>query len=285
MCVHSRSQTCLPSPSFPPPAFLLCDSGVRPCRQSSGTPQNKRLELSGSQVHTGMSRGPGLRPSGRPVHARPGARSVSGPTPRPAGPRAGPASSRLTAGPRHIPLRQPSRHGPLRHSRIRPLRPRKASQRLPPQPGQDETARPAARLVLEERSMRRRTTGAAAGHVGVCMATPGPRRATGRRTQRRRAPAAAPVRTCPHQVFLLLPVLKGPTSPRPRPSRDPPAPQPASAAFRYSASLAVVFAHCVVTKVRQSVVTRFLSCFKVSLMERLSVDSCELSRPLPCAFP
>lgn len=182
MRVHSRSQTCLPSPFFPPPAFLLCDSGVRPCRRSSGTPQNKRLELSGSQVHTGMSRGPGLRPSGRPVHARPGARSVSGPTPRPAGLRAGPASSRLTAGPRHIPLRQPSRHGPLRHSRIWPLRPRKASQRLPPQRGQDETARPAARLVLEERSMRRRTTGAAAGHVGVCVATPGPRRATGRRT-------------------------------------------------------------------------------------------------------
>lgn len=189
MCVHSRSQTCLPSPSFPPPAFLLCDSGVRPCRQSSGTPQNKRLELSGSQVHTGMSRGPGLRPSGRPVHARPGARSVSGPTPRPAGPRAGPASSRLTAGPRHIPLRQLSRHGPLQHSRIRPLRPRKASQRLPPQRGQDQTGRPAARLVLEERSMRRRTTGAAAGHVGVCVASHGPQHA---------APARPGRRTCPH---------------------------------------------------------------------------------------
>lgn len=43
MRVHSRSQTCLPSPSFPPPAFLLCEGGVRPCRQSSGSPSEQEV--------------------------------------------------------------------------------------------------------------------------------------------------------------------------------------------------------------------------------------------------
>lgn len=191
MCVHSRSQTCLPSPSFPPPVFLLCEGGVRPCRQSSGSPSEQEVRTQRISGPHGNEEGPGPPALGASRARTPRSPVCVRPDPAPCG-----AESWARLIPPHG---RPAPHPPPSTLQTRPLtaqphpaaavRPLKASQRLPPQRGQDETARPAARLVLEERSMRRRTTGAAAGHVGVCVASHGPQHA---------APARPGRRTCPH---------------------------------------------------------------------------------------